>query len=69
MKGRSRAFDVAATFGSRVSALSVGFNQGCDAVIATAVVAPDHVVTIEPAVIAFLNSSTVLRWAETSLGL
>jgi hypothetical protein len=69
MKGRSRAFDAQAAMGAKVSALSVGFNDRCDAIVATAVVAPGRAAEIEPAVLAFLNSRTVLRWAETTLGL
>jgi len=69
MKGRSRPFSAKGAMGARVSALSVGFNNRCDAVIATAVVAPGRAAQIEPAVVAFLNSRTVLRWAAGALGL
>ena len=68
MKGRSRAFSIG---GSRAekSALSVGFNDRCDAIVATAVLGDERPGAIEPAVLAFLNSRTVLRWAEVTLGL
>jgi len=69
MKGRSRRFDVSAAMGAKVSALSVGVNDKCDAIVATAIVAPGHATEIELAVLAFLNSRTVLRWAEVTLGL
>jgi hypothetical protein len=69
MQGRSRAFDIAGPLGRRVSALSVGFNDKCDAVVATAVAASGGAASVEPAVLAFLNSRTVLAWAETALGL
>ena len=69
MKGRIRAFDAQVETGAKVSALSVGFNDRCDAIVATAVVAQGRTADIEPAVLAFLNSVTVLRWAETTLGL
>jgi hypothetical protein len=69
MSGRSRPFDAQGVLGARVSALSVGFNSGCDAVIATAVVASGRAGDIEPAVLAFLNSRTALRWTEATLGL
>ena len=51
------------------SALSVGFNDRCDAIVATAVLAHERPAAIEPAVIEFLNSKTVVRWAEVTLGL
>ena len=66
MQGRSRAY--ALRQGGR-SAVSVAFNDRCDMVVATAVISSDRPVTIEPGVIAFLNSRTVLHWAETALGL
>jgi hypothetical protein len=68
MKGRSRPFTAEGATGAKVSALSVGFNDRCDAIIATAVMAPARTAEIEPAVLAFLNSATVLRWAEATLG-
>jgi len=38
-------------------------------VAATAVVPSGSAIQVEPAVLAFLNSDTVLRWAEKALGL
>jgi len=49
--------------------LSVGFNDRCDAIIATAIVDRDKPAAFEQAVIAFLNSRPVMRWAEVALGL
>jgi hypothetical protein len=69
MKGRSRPFDAEAAMGAKVSALSVGFNQRCDAIVATAVVAPGRAVEVEPSVLEFLNSRIVLRWTQAALGL
>src|SRR5213078_1984029 len=69
MKGRSRPFNAEGAMGAKVSALSVGFNDRCDAIVATAVVAPGRAADVEPAVLEFLNSRTVLRWAEMTLGL
>jgi len=69
MKGRSRAFTMAGPQRKGKSALSVGFNDRCDAIVATAVLAQDRPTAIEAAVLGFLNSSTVLRWAEVTLGL
>ena len=69
MKGRSRAFSVGGASRAEKSALSIGFNDRCDAIVATAVLGNDRPGAIEPAVLAFLNSRTVLRWAEVTLGL
>ena len=69
MKGRSRAFSIGGPQGAGKSAFSVGFNDRCDAVVATAVAGLDRSAAIETAVLEFLNSPTVLRWAEATLGL
>jgi hypothetical protein len=67
MKGRSRPFIIAPAR-RRASVLSIGFNDACDAIIATAVVTGHRPADMEPAVLAFLNSPTVVRWAEVTLG-
>jgi hypothetical protein len=67
MKGRSRAYDVVGR--PNGSTLAVAFNDRCDVIVATAVVPSGSVIQVEPAVLAFLNSDTVLRWAEKALGL
>jgi hypothetical protein len=69
MKGRSRPFGIAGARPAASSALSVGFNDRCDAIIATAVLDHDKPAAVEPAVLEFLNSRTVIRWAELTLGL
>ena len=69
MKGRSRAFTIGGPHRLGVSALSVGFNDHCDAIIATVVLGHDRPIALEPDVLALLNSKTVLRWAEITLGL
>jgi hypothetical protein len=69
MKGRSRAFTVGGDQPLGKSALSVGFNDRCDAVVATAVLGHEQPAAIEPAVLEFLNSRTVLHWVEVTLGL
>ena len=69
MKGRSRSYAIAHPFQLGRSALSVAFNDHCDAVVATVVVTNDQPATIEPSVIEFLNSKTILSWAEVTLGL
>jgi hypothetical protein len=69
MKGRSRAYAIADRYRAPNSALSVAFNDRCDAVVATAVVDHDHPGAIEPSVIDFLNSKVIVHWAEVTLGL
>jgi hypothetical protein len=69
MKGRSRPFGIAGARPTASSALSIGFNDRCDAIIATAVLGHDKPAAVEPAVLEFLNSRTVIRWAELTLGL
>jgi hypothetical protein len=69
MKGRSRSYALTAKNRPGKSALSVAFNDRCDAIAATAVLGHDQPGAVEPAVIEFLNSKTVLRWAEVTLGL
>jgi hypothetical protein len=51
------------------SALAIAFNDRCDAVVATVLVAHARPAAIEPSVIAFLNSKTIIHWAEITLGL
>lgn len=69
MKGRSRAYTLAGPKRWGKTVLSVVFNDRCDMVSATALLPHDRPEAIEPGVMAFLNSSTVLRWTETTLGL
>ena len=69
MKGRSRAFAIAANPRSAKSALSIGFNDRCDAILATALVGGERPERVKQSVLDFLNSQTVLRWAEVTLGL
>jgi hypothetical protein len=69
MKGRSRAYAIADPYRARSSALAVAFNDHCDAIVATAVVAHDRPAAIEPSIIEFLNSQTIVHWAEVTLGL
>ena len=69
MKGRSRAYTAAGPFRTEQSALAIAFNDHCDAIVATVVVAHDRPAVIEPSVLAFLNSKTILGWAEVTLGL
>ena len=69
MKGRSRIFTVGDAQRAGKSALSIGFNDHCDAIVATAVLERGQPAVIEPVVIEFLNSKTVVHWAEVTLGL
>jgi hypothetical protein len=66
MKGRSRAY---INRQLNTSTLAIAFNDRCDAVVATALVAHPLPAPIEPSVIAFLNSQTIIHWAEITLGL
>ncbi|MBX9775116.1 MAG: hypothetical protein K2Y71_11965 [Xanthobacteraceae bacterium] len=69
MKGRSRPYALVNPSLPGESALSVGYNDRCDAIVATAVMQHDRPRDAEPAVIEFLNGPTVMRWAEVTLGL
>ena len=69
MKGRSRAYAVSEPYRAPGSVLAIAFNDRCDAIVATATVAHDRPATLEPSVIAFLNSEAVVHWAEVTLGL
>jgi hypothetical protein len=69
MKGRSRPYAVVGPYRAANSALAIAFNDRCDAIVATAVIAHDYSRAIEPSVIDFLNSRVVVHWAEVTLGL
>jgi hypothetical protein len=69
MKGRSRAYKLDARRPPGKTAISVVYNERCDMIAATAVLGHDRPETTEPSVIEFLNSRTVMRWAEVTLGL
>jgi hypothetical protein len=73
MKGRSRAYEIAARWGSDRSAKSLlslafnPFNNTCDLIVAT-VVAGDEPIAQEQAVLEFLNGDLVRHYAEELLG-
>jgi hypothetical protein len=69
MKGRSRAYTLTGRNPAVKTAISVAFNDRCDMIVATVMLPHDRPATIKPGVIEFLNSGTVLRWAELTLGL
>ena len=69
MKGRSRAYTLTARNPQGKTAISVAFNDRCDMMVATVVLPHDRPATVEAGVIEFLNSVTVLHWAEVTLGI
>lgn len=69
MKGRSRSYSLADGTAPGKSALSIGYNDRCDAIVATVVVPHDRPADVEAAALRFLNGPTVMRWAEGALGL
>jgi hypothetical protein len=69
MKGRSRAYEVSTSALSTAAVRTIAFNDRCDAIVATALIRGAEPAALEPAVLDFLNSATVLRWAEVTLGL
>jgi hypothetical protein len=69
MKGRMRAYAVTASGEQTRNAISVVVNDRCDMIVATAVLPRNRLEKVEPAVIEFLNSPTILRWAEAAIGL
>ncbi len=69
MKGRSRSYRLVADKRPGPAALAIGFNDKCDAIVATAVVQHERPGEVEARVVEFLNSPTILRWAEVTLGL
>jgi hypothetical protein len=66
MRGRSRPYRVER---SRKAALLLAFNQRCDMVAATVLIGPGAPISLESAVLAFLNGDRMLKWAEIALGL
>ena len=68
MAGRSRAYAVSEEATGQ-SVLSVAFNDECDVVVALVRLGNADPATIEPAVMAFLNSKPMVLWAKKELGL
>ena len=69
MKGRSRPYSFSRSFWRTKSILTIAFNDRCDAIVATIVADRDRPDELEPVVLEFLNSDTVIHWAELTLGL
>jgi hypothetical protein len=68
MQGRSRGYEIRGSTTVK-SALTVAFHDRCDMIVATAALANNDPALQHEAVLDFLNSDRVLRWAETTLGL
>ena len=66
MKGRGRLYQESKNADSYL--LSIAFNDRCDAIAALATLGHGNPEIVEPAVIAFLNSDPILRWAGKALG-
>ncbi|MDB5620274.1 hypothetical protein [Tardiphaga sp.] len=69
MNGRSRSYTLATPFRARHSALALAFNDRCDAIVATVLTGHDRPTAIEPGVVEFLGSKTIIDWATVALGL
>ena len=69
MDGRSRRYALVGRSAKARSVLAVALHDRCDMIVATAVVAGDEPAAHENAVIEFLKSEEVRRWAEATLGL
>jgi hypothetical protein len=67
MKGRSRSYTLSDR--PEQTALSIGYNDRCDAVVAMALVRHSRPDSVEAAVLKLLNGPTVMRWVEVTLGL
>jgi hypothetical protein len=69
MKGRSRPYRVDMRYEAPLTAVSIGFNDKCDVVVATIVADRERLVAAERVGLEFLNSDRVMRWVEKELGL
>jgi hypothetical protein len=68
MSGRSRAYTLSDS-GEDKAIVSIVFNDQCDMIAATVIVPADMLERIQPSVIEFLNSKSMLRWAQLELGI
>jgi hypothetical protein len=68
MTGRSRSYEITGSPRGERSALSIAYNDGCDAIVASAVTDHGRPAQIEPAVLAFLNGQPMVAWAKAALG-
>jgi hypothetical protein len=69
MPGRARAYGVGGARSQSETAISLAYNERCDMVAATVLLQRGPPTSIEPAVLAFLNSEVMVKWAEIALGL
>jgi hypothetical protein len=69
INGRSRRYALGGHGAKAGSALVIALHDRCDMVVVTAVLAGEGSAAHEAAVIAFVNSDEVRRWAEATLGL
>jgi hypothetical protein len=67
MLGRSRMFAIRTP--SAKSAISIGLNDNCDAIVGTATIGHNAPTLLAGHIAAFLNSKPVLHWAQVTLGL
>jgi len=70
MVGRSRPYALTAKSagGGAGKALLVGYNDRCDAMVATALMREGEPAEVEAAVLSFLASPPVMRWTQRTLG-
>jgi hypothetical protein len=68
MAGRSRLYRMSDEKAGE-GLLSVAFNDECDVVVAVAKLGHGDPAAVAPAVIAFLNSNSMVLWAKKELGL
>lgn len=69
MKGRSRAYLLPLAAPPVRSALSVAYNDRCDAIVATGLTGDDRADVAEAAILRFLDSAPLVTWAHKTLGL
>jgi len=69
MTGRSRPFAIRSARQSQATILTIGLHENCDALVATAVLERGQLAAVEPIVMDFLNSKTMMEWAQDALGL
>ena len=68
-KARMRPYTLSGRGATARSALAIALHERCDLIVATAGVSHGEPVAHEGAVLEFLNSDTMLGWAEVTLGL
>jgi hypothetical protein len=69
MDGRSRSYTFTGSRKSNEAMISILFNERCDMVAATVLFDHERPEAVESTVINFLNSGTILKWTEATLGL